>query len=87
MPHEIVVEGQEDPDLVLERSDSFFQIDLGFSYRLPLNRGLNVKINFGIKNITNAYQDDLDKGPDRDPAYVYGPIRPRTIYAGLETAF
>jgi outer membrane receptor for ferrienterochelin and colicins len=87
VPHEIAVEGQEDPELRLERSDSFFEIDFGLIYHLSLNNGLNTKINLGIKNMTNAYQKDLDKGPDRDPAYVYGPIRPRTIYIGLETAF
>jgi len=87
MPHEVVVEEQEEPELRLEESDSFFQIDLGFIYKLPLNNGLNTKINFGIKNITNTYQEDLDIGADRDPAYVYGPVRPRTVYFGLETAF
>ena len=87
MPHEVVIKGQEDPDLRLERSNSFFQIDFGMTYRLPLKNGLNTKFNLGIKNITNAYQKDLDKGPDRDPAYIYGPIRPRTIYAGLKGEF
>jgi outer membrane receptor for ferrienterochelin and colicins len=87
MPHEVVVENQEEPELLLVRSDSFFQLDLGLTYRLPLNSGLSAKLNLGVKNVTNVYQDDLDKGPDRDPAYVYGPIRPRTIYVGVETAF
>ncbi len=87
VPHEIAIEGQEEPKLILEESDSFFQMDLGFIYKLPLNNGLNTKINLGMKNITNAYQEDLDKGADRDPAYVYGPVRPRTFYFGVETAF
>lgn len=87
VPHEIVVEGQDDPDLVLERSDAFFQINLGFSYCLPTFNGVNNKLSFGVKNLTDAYQKDLDKGADRDPAYVYGPILPRTIYFGFETSF
>jgi len=87
VPHEIAIAGQEDPELVLEKSENFLQIDLGLSYSLPLDGGVDTKINFGVKNVTNSYQADLDKGPDRDPAYVYGPIRPRTIYFGLETAF
>ena len=86
VPHEVVVDGQEDPELRLEKSDSFFQIDLGLTYLLPL-RGMATKVNLGIRNITDTYQDDLDEGPDRDPAYVYGPVRPRTVYFGLETAF
>jgi len=87
VPHEVVVYGQEEPELRLEESDSFFRIDLGFIYKLPLNDGFNTKINFGIKNITNTYQEDLDKGANRDPSYVYGPVRPRTIYFGIEIAF
>jgi len=87
VPHEVVIRGQEDPELRLERSNGFFQIDFGLTYCLPLNNGLNAKFNIGIKNLTNAYQEDLDKGPDRDPAYTYGPIRPRTIYMGFETTF
>ena len=87
VPHEVVVEGQEDPLLILEESDHFFQKDLEINYKLPLNNGLNAKLNIGVKNILDAYQDDWDKGPDRDPAYVYGPTRPRTLYFGIETAF
>ncbi len=87
VPHEKAVDYQEDPLLILERSDDFFEADLGLSYKLPLNNGLNAKLNLGVKNILDAYQDDLDFGADRDPAYTYGPRRPRTIYFGLETAF
>ncbi|MBN2090413.1 TonB-dependent receptor, partial [candidate division KSB1 bacterium] len=82
VPHEVVVKEQEDPLLLLEKSDKFFQTDVGLTYKLPLNNGLNTKFNIGIKNIFNAYQDDLDQGPDRDPAYVYGPTRPRTLFFG-----
>ncbi|MGP8329628.1 MAG: TonB-dependent receptor [Methanosarcinaceae archaeon] len=87
IPHEVVVEGEEEPLLILEKSDHFFQTDMGITYKLPLNNGLNAKLNIGIKNLLDAYQNDLDKGPDRDPAYVYGPTRPRTFYIGMETAF
>jgi len=87
VPHEVIVEGHEEPDLILERSDSFTEIDLGLSYRLLLKNGLNIKFNLGVRNVLDAYQEDLDVGPDRDPAYVYGPIRPRIMYVGFETAF
>lgn len=92
VPHEIAVAGQEDPDLVLERSDSFFELDLGFSYRIPMfgysaGSETGTRISLGVKNVTDAYQSDLDKGPDRDPAYVYGPSQPRTLYTGLEISF
>jgi len=87
VPHEKVAEGQEDPELILEKSKDFLQIDAGLSFNLKQNNSLTTKVNFGIKNITDAYQKDLDKGPDRDPAYFYGPIRPRTFYAGVEIIF
>jgi len=39
--------------------------------------------NAGVKNIFNSYQSDFDSGIDRDPAYIYGPNTPRTIYFGI----
>ncbi len=89
VPHEKVVEGQKDPELVLEESDSFTEIDFGISYRLTFSERLNSysKINIGVKNVFDAYQSDLDYGADRDPAYVYGPSLPRTYYAGFEVSF
>ena len=37
----------------------------------------------GVKNLTNAYQNDFDTLRDRDSGYVYGPGAPRTFYLGL----
>ena len=34
--------------------------------------------------IFNNYQDDFDLGAERDAGYVYGPLRPRTYFAGLK---
>jgi outer membrane receptor for ferrienterochelin and colicins len=45
--------------------------------------GASIQIYAGVKNILNSYQDDFDRGIDRDPGYVYGPMLPRTIYVGL----
>jgi len=87
VPHEVVVEGQENPELILTKSSDFVQIDLGVTWSFQFSGNFKTALNMGIKNVTNAYQRDLDKGPDRDPAYVYGPIRPRTFYIGFETTF
>jgi outer membrane receptor for ferrienterochelin and colicins len=38
----------------------------------------------GVKNIFNSYQNDFDTGVSRDPGYTYGPMLPRTIYAGVK---
>jgi outer membrane receptor for ferrienterochelin and colicins len=54
------------------------------TYRVPVHP---IKAGFeffgGVKNITNAYQDDFDSGKNRDSNYIYGPGLPRTIYFGL----
>lgn len=87
IPHEIAVDGQAEPLLLLVESPSYYQIDFGVGWKIPLNNGLNTKLNIGIKNVFDAYQEDLDQGANRDPAYVYGPTRPRTLFFGIETAF
>jgi len=46
--------------------------------------GLPFKLFGGVKNMFNAYQDDFDSGMDRDPAYMYGPTAPRTVYFGIK---
>ena len=37
----------------------------------------------GVKNVTNAYQNDFDSGKNRDSNYVYGPSLPRTFFVGV----
>ena len=37
----------------------------------------------GVYNIFNMYQQDFDRGPDRDAGYIYGPMRPRAFFAGI----
>ena len=74
--------GPEDPEGELRTSDNFFDLGLKLSYTLKLN-GASLEFFGGVKNILNAYQEDFDSGIDRDPAYVYGPILPRTLVVGL----
>jgi len=40
-----------------------------------------------VKNIFNAYQNDFDKGADRDAGYIYGPSLPRTWFLGAKISF
>ncbi|WP_421920930.1 TonB-dependent receptor [Marinifilum sp.] len=70
-------------DTVLEESDSFFDLGMKFRYNIKLN-GAKLQLYTGVKNIFNSYQDDHDRGIDRDPAYIYGPLNPRTIYFGIK---
>jgi len=62
----------------------FFELGLkaGYTFRFDVvDSGL--EIFGGIKNLTNAYQDDFDTLRNRDSGYVYGPGAPRTYYLGL----
>jgi outer membrane receptor for ferrienterochelin and colicins len=75
--------GTENPDGELRKSDSFFDLGAKLKYKIKLN-GASVEFSGGIKNIFNSYQRDFDMGIDRDPAYVYGPLSPRTVYLGIK---
>ncbi|MCG8699146.1 MAG: TonB-dependent receptor [Bacteroidales bacterium] len=66
----------------LLNSDSFFDMGLKLSYTIKLN-GASVQFLGGVKNIFNSYQDNFDSGEERDPAFVYGPVNPRTVYFGI----
>ncbi len=67
----------------LRISDDFFDLGLKLKYNIKLN-GATLQWFGGAKNIFNAYQADFDRGIDRDPAYMYGPVSPRTVYFGIK---
>lgn len=75
--------GTENPAGELRESDDFFDLGVKLSYSINLN-GASVEFSGGIKNIFNSYQNDFDIGEERDPAYIYGPLLPRTIYIGIK---
>lgn len=66
----------------LRESDPFLDLGLKLRYDIRLN-GATLQVFGGMKNVFNSWQDDFDKGIDRDPGYVYGPALPRTIYVGV----
>jgi outer membrane receptor for ferrienterochelin and colicins len=37
----------------------------------------------GMKNIFNSYQNNFDKGKNRDSNFIYGPNMPRTLFLGV----
>ncbi len=74
--------GAENPQGEMRSSDSFFDVGLKLKYTVRINRA-SVEFSGGIKNILNSYQDDFDTGINRDPAYVYGPLTPRTVFVGI----
>jgi outer membrane receptor for ferrienterochelin and colicins len=67
----------------LRESNPFFDMGAKLSYDFKLNN-VTIQAFGGIKNIFNSYQNDLDIGGDRDPAYLYGPSLPRTVYFGVK---
>ena len=65
-------------------SGVFFEFGIKFGYTFKfevLDSGL--EFFGGVKNLTNAYQNDFDTGKNRDSGYIYGPALPRTIFIGL----
>ena len=62
----------------------FWDFSLKLSYDFHLSGNLRLELNAGIKNILDSYQRDLDYGPDKDAAYIYGPSLPRTYFAGVK---
>ena len=69
---------------LLERTPSFLEFNIKADYALPISGDLDLHLFAGMQNILNSYQDDFDRGPDRDAGYVYGPARPRTVFVGLK---
>lgn len=67
----------------LRESDPFYDLGLKVRYSIRIN-GAKMQLFAGMKNIFNAYQDDFDRGEEREPGYVYGPMEPRTVYLGIK---
>ena len=65
-------------------SKSFTEISLKTGYTFNLkNWDSGLEVFGGIKNITNAYQNNFDRGKDRDSNFIYGPSAPRTFFVGV----
>ena len=86
-PMDIFHEATFIPEDELVETDPFFELNTKVSYLFPTSNdnqsGLTLSV--GIQNILDSFQDDFDRTADRDPAYIYGPTRPRTYFIG--TAF
>ncbi|MDO6490073.1 MULTISPECIES: TonB-dependent receptor [unclassified Cellulophaga] len=67
-----------------KETPSFLETSLRLGYTFTASKlNANIELFSGVKNITNAYQNDFDTGKNRDSNYVYGPSLPRTIFVGL----
>lgn len=70
--------------IALKRTPTFFEQNLKVAYELKNTKNYRIEAYTGINNMLNAYQRDFDQGPARDAGYVYGPMRPRTLFFGLK---
>ncbi len=75
--------GELEDNISLKESGSFFDLGLKARYTTRLS---SAKIQFfvGVKNLFDSYQKDHDLGENKDPAYIYGPSSPRTVYGGIK---
>jgi len=69
---------------VLKKTEEFLEINLKISYDFKLKKSKKLTTYCGVKNILNSYQSDFDQGQFRDASFVYGPMTPRTYFAGIK---
>jgi outer membrane receptor for ferrienterochelin and colicins len=75
------------PEDRLEFSKDFHVFNLVVSKLFDVTDDSKMRIYFNLQNIGDAYQPDLDRGPDRDAGYVYGPGEMRRAVIGLTYEF
>ena len=63
---------------------SFFDMNLKLTYDVRVIKQTTLQFSIGMSNILNYYQNDFDRGADRDSGYIYGPTLPRSLFAGLK---
>ena len=67
-----------------EVSNPFFDLNFKIAYGIKLKDNMILEVSLGMKNIFNSYQKDFDKGELRDAGYIYGPVLPRSLFAGVK---
>lgn len=72
----------------LTDSRPFHEVNLRLSRTIRSDRlRTDFELMTGVRNLFNQYQDDFDRGKNRDSNYVYGPMQPRSVFAGLKVRF
>lgn len=69
---------------MVKTTPNFLELNLKLQYHLPLDKTYRLTLFTGMQNMLNSFQQDFDRGAERDAGYVYGPIRPRTLFVGLK---
>tara|TARA_B100000795_G_scaffold60056_1_gene40095 strand:- start:11690 stop:14068 length:2379 start_codon:yes stop_codon:yes gene_type:complete len=81
LPHVIDPETER---TILEKTPTFFENNIKIAYTIKTKEDFRIELFGGVQNIFDSYQNDFDKGANRDAGYVYGPLRPRTVFMGLK---
>jgi len=71
----------------LEVTRPFWTVDASFSRPVLRAGERQLVLVLAVKNLANAYQEDLDQGMYRDAGYVYGPRSPRVLSLGVRVTF
>jgi len=71
-------------ETVLKTTPQFIESNIKIAYTLQTKDAFKIQFFVGMQNILNSYQQDFDSGMNRDAGYIYGPNRPRTIFAGVK---
>lgn len=75
------------PEDRIEQSKKFYDVGLKVAYDFAGIASTTIQLNGGVDNIFNSYQNDFDKGKDRDSNYIYGPAKPRSYFAGIKISY
>lgn len=74
-------------ELELLETPAFFDFQTSLE-RVMIESDLwSLRLKLGVKNIFNAFQEDLPTGADRDASYIYGPMLPRTYFLSINLDF
>jgi outer membrane receptor for ferrienterochelin and colicins len=71
----------------LETTPAFVTLDASVAVPVKVSGTRRLTVTVAGRNLTNQFQRDVDQGPLRDAAYVYGPRFPRSISAGFRIEF
>lgn len=78
------MEGSGTPIDIAKTTKSFLELNFKAAYDFTIMKQLKMQASIGILNFLNAYQKDFDLGTKRDSGYMYGPLMPRSIIAGIK---
>jgi outer membrane receptor for ferrienterochelin and colicins len=80
----ILPDGTTRSNDIMTESPSFFELNLQTA--ITVFNDPDISINLGITNLLNQFQNDFDRGPNRDTDYIYGALRPRTFSFGIKSS-